>query len=611
MLSPISDLPIWIKGSEQIVWSDFSKYQLTEDEQSDVNLNTEIRNVSNLKNASSCSFNHRILTITPGTNVDTYVELTINDLWMLRLKIHSVNDAPIIYDQSYTTAEDTSVRIKPSILDPDSDDFTIVIMTPPTHGTVNISGKEMMYTPSLHYFGQDAFSYQVNDGEFNSNPSTVTVNVAPINDVPVLNDITCELVENTDKDIQMDGTDIDSNSLAYSIVSGPNNGTLTKLNEGRYRYEPTKSYSGTDQFTFIAHDGSESSNVAKCTITVKNIDNLPTTSPQTLELYEDTPLRILFQLADIDSESKYIVTSEPSNGRLSRNEFTDSDRSLTYHPNDNYHGTDTFSYKAVNIEHPMIESNVSTITLVIQSINDIPVVTDLPTEISTRINTPIDIPRNATDIDSNELTYDITQQPTNGTVADFIYTPNSDFVGYDILKIQVSDNHQGSVEHTYRINIGDGEDIYNLRINITEDNMITTSGSRAINSAGTAWVEKPRLTFDRYGNGFLVAPGRKIFITKITINDAVHWVCNLFSTKHENIHSAEWFVMEQLIEPFWNGSIRHNISSSRFSYTEYTIEYIDMTDFQNPEISANMVRNYIAETEEEQYAIPTETLATF
>ena len=141
--------------------------------------------------------------------------------------------------------------------------------------------------------------------------------------------------------------------------------------------------------------------------------------------------------------------------------------------------------------------------------------------------------------------------------------------------------------------------------------MITTSGSRAINSAGTAWVEKPRLTFDRYGNGFLVAPGRKIFITKITINDAVHWVCNLFSTKHENIYSAEWFVMEQLIEPFWNGSIRHNISSSRFSYTEYTIEYIDMTDFQNPEISANMVRNYIAETEEEQYAIPTETLATF
>ena len=42
--------------------------------------------------------------------------------------------------------------------------FTVSVTTPPAHGTANVSGTDIVYTPNLNYFGPDTLTYQGSDG---------------------------------------------------------------------------------------------------------------------------------------------------------------------------------------------------------------------------------------------------------------------------------------------------------------------------------------------------------------------------------------------------------------------------------------------------------------
>lgn len=78
--------------------------------------------------------------------------------------------------------------------------LTYTIVTPPANGTVSpISGGTFKYTPGLHFHGDDAITYTVNDGQFDSAPFTVKLKVQEINYPPTISGIPNQLiVEDTD-----------------------------------------------------------------------------------------------------------------------------------------------------------------------------------------------------------------------------------------------------------------------------------------------------------------------------------------------------------------------------------------------------------------------------
>ena len=84
---------------------------------------------------------------------------------------------------------------------------------------------------------------------------------------PVASNVSAATVVNTNATIHLVASDGDYDSLTYSIVSNPSNGTAT-LSGDTVTYAPTTDFSGTDTFTFKASDGTLDSTTKTVTITV-------------------------------------------------------------------------------------------------------------------------------------------------------------------------------------------------------------------------------------------------------------------------------------------------------------------------------------------------------
>src|SRR3989441_5455925 len=85
------------------------------------------------------------------------------------ITIGGVNDAPVAVNDSYTTAEDTTLNVAASGVlandsDVDGDTLNAVLVSSPTHGTLTLNGDgSFSYTPATDYNGTDSFTYKAND----------------------------------------------------------------------------------------------------------------------------------------------------------------------------------------------------------------------------------------------------------------------------------------------------------------------------------------------------------------------------------------------------------------------------------------------------------------
>jgi gliding motility-associated-like protein len=298
------------------------------------------------------------------------------------------NEAPVAEDQVVEVIEDTPKDIFLVATDPDGDDLTYTIVTPPQHGVLTGTGPNVTYTPNQDYNGPDSFTFQVSDGVLLSNVATVTINVLPVNDAPVANDQSVTTLEDTPKDITLTGSDIDNTAaeLTYIIVSLPTNGTLTDSNDNPLSvgsqlpgtapdliYIPTADFNGGDSFTFKINDGEDDSNVATVTITVTPVNDppvIPDCPVAAIEVQEDSDFAdnpITLSGFDIDGDDiSYIIVSGPSNGVL---DGTGADR--FYKPNADFFGADSFTYKVSDGD---LESGNCIINIDVINVNDPPVI---------------------------------------------------------------------------------------------------------------------------------------------------------------------------------------------------------------------------------------------
>ena len=105
---------------------------------------------------------------------------------VVSLTIAPVQDAPVAYDDSSSTPEDTPILFDVLVNDHDADgdNLTVTSVGMPAHGTSSTDGSLVTYTPAPGYSGTDSFDYTVSDG-FQSDTGTVNVNISSVNYSPI------------------------------------------------------------------------------------------------------------------------------------------------------------------------------------------------------------------------------------------------------------------------------------------------------------------------------------------------------------------------------------------------------------------------------------------
>ena len=171
------------------------------------------------------------------------------------------NRAPVAAADSATVLEDGSVTI--AVLgndsDPDGDGLKILSQGGALFGTVALVGNTLVYTPNANAWGTDTFSYTIGDGLFEAT-GTVSVNVTPVNDAPVVTDnafivnpgsaFTASIAE-----LLGDDFDADGDVLTLVGFGTPSAGSVVNNGNGTFTYTPTPGFEGTATFSYTVSDG--------------------------------------------------------------------------------------------------------------------------------------------------------------------------------------------------------------------------------------------------------------------------------------------------------------------------------------------------------------------
>ncbi|MBL8299980.1 MAG: tandem-95 repeat protein, partial [Rhodanobacteraceae bacterium] len=142
------------------------------------------------------------------------------------LTINPVNDAPVAVAASLPASEDTALALVLSATDIDGDTLTYSVISTPSHGSLSGTAPDLSYTPAANYHGSDSFQFVVNDGQVNSAPVTVSLSIAPVNDVPAAN-VASLTVTGANTAITLSGSDADNDPLSFVISTPPQHGTLS------------------------------------------------------------------------------------------------------------------------------------------------------------------------------------------------------------------------------------------------------------------------------------------------------------------------------------------------------------------------------------------------
>ena len=299
------------------------------------------------------------------------------------------------------------------------------------------------------------------DGLAITDTATVTFTAIPSsNTAPVATPQSVTTPEDTAKVITLAGTDADGDSLTYTSVSTPSNGTLSGT-APNLTYTPNDDYTGSDSFTFSVNDGTENSATnGTVNITVTPVNDGPSAESFTVVTDEESPIVITFRGSDPENDPlTFEATSTPDNGSL-----TCSDGVCTYTPVEEFDGEDSFTYIAKDAD---TYSEPATITVVVNDTiaeNSPPVAVDDELSMTSLETVYIDVLGNDTDPDGDQLTI-LNATPSFGEVAivddKLNFTPPTGFKGAIKIPYTITDevDNTATAEVTVLVNVQAGDDM--------------------------------------------------------------------------------------------------------------------------------------------------------
>jgi len=419
------------------------------------------------------------------------------DTAMVVLGINTINLAPVAVDDSgIITDEDTPVNgdVSTNDFDPNNDPLTFSLLSNAANGNVVVnSDGTFTYTPALNFNGTDTFTYLVCDTGVAALCDTglVTITVNPVNDAPVAIDdvVFGGLNLSVNGNASTNDFDVDGDTLSYSVVSGPDSGSVVFNNDGTFTYTPNNNFIGNDTIYYAVCDNGTPvlCDTAFIVVGVNTINLAPiATDDAGFTTPEDTQLNGDVSLNDFDPNANpltFTLLANATNGTVILN----SNGTFTYTPNANFNGNDSFTYQVCDNGAPAL-CDSATVFITVSSVNDAPFAVDdvLATTINTTVNG--NAATNDFDVDGDSLFYSIIGLPANGTSilnsnGTFSYQPNTGFTGNDTIVYQVCDNGSPVLCDTAIIVIG--VNLVNFAPSAVNDTLTTNEDTQLLGDVST------------------------------------------------------------------------------------------------------------------------------
>ncbi|HCM0814618.1 TPA: tandem-95 repeat protein, partial [Vibrio parahaemolyticus] len=475
--------------------------------------------------------------LTISASVSDGVNPTAND--SDSLIVNRVNDAPTIkVDAVESITEDAvntdTVVATLTVRDTDtSEDQLTVSLENNSNGYFVLVGDEVKLTQA----GVDA----VNNDELNLKDLTISASVSDgvnptandsdslvvnrVNDAPTVENAIVDQVLSEDfatYTIDLNDAFKDSDSALNFSVSGNSNIQVAIVN-GIATITPTADWNGSEALTFTATDPSGESVSQTVNFTVAPVADIVADKATVVE---DTPTIIKVLGNDTFEGDDQVVSLDTNNGPANGTVSVNPDGSVTYTPNDNYHGTDCFTY--IVTSGGVSES--TTVSVDVTPVNDAPVAKDdiATTQEDTAVT--IDVLPNDSDVDGDKLSIESASVPKEqGTVevvnGKLVFTPAENFNGDAEITYTVTDG-QLTDEAKVTVTVNPVNDAPTIKVDavesITEDAVSIDTVVAALTVRDTDTPEDQlTVSLENNSNGYFVLVGNEVKLTQAGV-DAVN-----------------------------------------------------------------------------------------
>uniref|UniRef100_UPI000A48AE80 tandem-95 repeat protein n=1 Tax=Vibrio parahaemolyticus TaxID=670 RepID=UPI000A48AE80 len=486
------------------------------------------------------------LVFTPAENFNGDAEITytvtdgqLTDEAKVTVTVNPVNDAPTIKVDAVESITEDAVSIDTvvaalTVRDTDTpEDQLAVSLENNSNGYFVLVGNEVKLTQA----GVDA----VNNDELNLKDLTISASVSDgvnptasdsdslivnrVNDAPTVENAIADQVLSEDFDaytIDLNEVFKDSDSALNFSVSGNNSIQISIVN-GVATITPTADWNGKDTITFTATDPSGESISQTVNFTVAPVADIVADKATVVE---DTPTIIKVLGNDTFEGDGKVVSLDTNNGPSNGTVSVNPDGSVTYTPNDNYHGEDTFTYIVTSGD----VSESTTVSVDVTPVNDAPVAKDDTAITDEDTPVTIDVLPNDNDIDGDKLSIQSASVPeVQGKVeivdGKLVFTPAENFNGDAEITYTVTDGELTDAAKV-TVTVNPVNDAPTIKVDavesITEDAVSTDTVVATLTVRDTDTPEDQlTVSLENNSNGYFVLVGNEVKLTEAGV-DAVN-----------------------------------------------------------------------------------------
>ena len=395
--------------------------------------------------------------------------------------VRPVNDPPDARDDTLSVPKN-SAAVEVTVLSNDAfapdvgETLTVTATGPAANGTVAIStgGGSVTYRPNAAFVGADSFTYTISDGNGGSDTATVAVTVTPFDSLPVAVADALTVVEDTSgvAVVLTNDTGLADAPVTVTISTPPTKGTTTVLADNSVRYTPNPNAVGTDTFRYTVTDLDGDTATATVTVTITPVNDVPAGVADSATTDEDTAVKVAVLANDTGAGDLPIVltvTVRPTHGTTT----VEADKTITYQPNANYSGPDSFTYGLTDADG---QATTAVVTITVTPVNDAPVAVGDSSAVAVGGTADVDVLANDTDVDGDTLTLAAVTTPPHGTATIVAgkarYVAAAGYTGADQFDYTVTD---GTLTATATVVLGVGVDSDSDGLNDDEELTLGTN----------------------------------------------------------------------------------------------------------------------------------------